>query len=87
MCDGVSDVRLVIHYIVLREGACYSSIVMLLREAHCSSLSCSLDSSIQREVRLHRRVACRIDVPHLQVACIAHVIGRFIRSIRSGGAS
>jgi hypothetical protein len=49
---------------------------VLLREARCSSSSCSLDSSIRREVRLHRRVAHRIDVPHLQVACIAHVIGR-----------
>jgi hypothetical protein len=76
VCDGVSDVRLVIQYIVLREGACYSSIVMLLREARCSSPSCSLDSSIRHEVRLHRRVARRIDVPHLQVTCIAHVIGR-----------
>jgi hypothetical protein len=59
-----------------REGACYSSIVMLLREARCSSPSCSLDSSIRREVCLHRWVARRIDVPHLQVTCIAHVIGR-----------
>jgi hypothetical protein len=25
--------------------------------------------------------------PHLQVACIAHMIGRFIRSIASEGAS
>jgi hypothetical protein len=74
-------------YCVMREGACYSSIVVLLREAHCSSPSCSLDSSIRREVHLHRRVAHRIDVPHLQVACIAHVIGRSIRSIGSEGAS
>jgi hypothetical protein len=74
--DGVSDVHLVIQYIVLCEGACYSSIVVLLHEARCSSSSCSLDSSIRREVRLHRRVAHRIDVPHLQVACIAHVIER-----------
>jgi hypothetical protein len=74
-------------YCDLREGACYSSIVVLLREARCSSSSCSLDSSIRREVRLYRRVAHRIDVPCLQVTCIAHVIGRFIRSIRSEGAS
>jgi hypothetical protein len=76
MCDDVSDVHLVIQYIILCEGACYSCIVVLLREAHCSSPSCSLDSSIRREVRLQRRVAHRIDVPHLQVTCIAHVIGR-----------
>jgi hypothetical protein len=80
-------VHLVIQYIVLREGACYSSIVVLLREAHCLSPGCSLDSSIRREVRLHRRVARRIDVPHIQVTRIAYVIGRFIRSIGSGGAS
>jgi hypothetical protein len=80
--------RLIIYLIdILCEGACYSSIVVLLREAHYSSSSCSLDSSIQREVHLHRRVARRIDVPHLQVACIAHMIGRFIRSIGSEGAS
>jgi hypothetical protein len=52
--DGVFDVRLVIQYIVLREGACYISIVVLLREARCSSPSCSLDLSIRREVHLHR---------------------------------
>jgi hypothetical protein len=74
-------------YCVLREGACYSSIIVLRRKAPCSSSSCSLDSSIRREARLHRRVARRIDVPHLQVTCIAHVIERFIRSIGSGGAS
>jgi hypothetical protein len=50
-------------YCVLGEGACYSSIVMLRREARYSSSICSLDSSIRREVRLHRRVARRIDVP------------------------
>jgi hypothetical protein len=33
------------------------------REARCSSSSCSLDSSVRREVRLHRRVGHRIDVP------------------------
>jgi hypothetical protein len=49
---------------------------VLRREARCSSSSSSLDSSIQREVHLYRRVARRIDVPHLQVACFAHVIGR-----------
>jgi hypothetical protein len=76
VCDGISDVRLVIQYIVLREGACYSSIVVLVCEARCSSPSCLLDSSIRREVCLHRRVARRIDVPHLQVACIAHAIRR-----------
>jgi hypothetical protein len=54
VCDGVLDVGLVIQYIVLREGAYYSSIVVLLREARCSSPSCSLDSSIRREVRLHQ---------------------------------
>jgi hypothetical protein len=46
-----------------------------------------LDSSVRHEVRLHRRVARRIDVPRLQVACITHVIGRSIRSIGSWGAS
>jgi hypothetical protein len=35
---------------------------VLRREARCSSSSCSLDSSVWREVRLHRRVARRIDV-------------------------
>jgi hypothetical protein len=30
-------------YCVMREGACYSSIVVLRREARCSSSSCSLD--------------------------------------------
>jgi hypothetical protein len=80
--------RLIIYLIdILREGACYSSIVVLLREARYSTSSCSLDSSIQREVHLHRRVARRIDVPHLQVACIAHMIRRFIRSIGSEGTS
>jgi hypothetical protein len=74
-CDGVSDVCLVIKYIMLREGACYTSNVVLWHEACCSSSSYSLDSSNRREVRLHQRVSCRIDVPHLQVACIAHVIG------------
>jgi hypothetical protein len=64
-----------------------SSIVVLLREARCSSSNCSLDSSIQSEIRLYQRVARRIDVTHLHVVCITHVIGRFIRSIGSGGAS
>jgi hypothetical protein len=50
-------------YCVMREGACYSSIVVLRGEARCSSSSCSLDSSIRREVLLHRRIARRIDVP------------------------
>jgi hypothetical protein len=36
---------------------------VLWREARCSSSSCSLDSSVQREVHLHRRVVRRIDVP------------------------
>jgi hypothetical protein len=36
---------------------------VLRREARCLSSSCSLDSSIRHEVRLHRRVARRIDVP------------------------
>jgi hypothetical protein len=58
----VSDVRLVIQYIVMHAGACYTSIVVLRCEARCSSSSCSLGSSIQCEVRLHRRVARRIDV-------------------------
>jgi hypothetical protein len=62
-CNSVSDVRLVIQYIVMREGACYTSIVVLRCEARCSSSSCSLDSSIRREVRLYRQVARRIDVP------------------------
>jgi hypothetical protein len=77
-CDGVSDARLVIQYCDLREGACYTSIIVLWREARCSSSSCSLDSSVRREVCLHRRVARRIDVPHLQVTSITHVIGRFL---------
>jgi hypothetical protein len=64
----------------LREGACDSSIVG-------SSSNCSLDSSIQSEIRLYQRVARRIDVTHLQVVCITHVIERFIKSIGSGGAS
>jgi hypothetical protein len=71
----------------LREGACDSSIVVLLHEARCSSSNCSLDSSIQSDIRLYQRVARRINVTHLQVVCITHVIGRFIRSIGSGGAS
>jgi hypothetical protein len=50
-------------YCVMREGACYSSIVVLRREARCSSSSCLLDSSVWREVRPHRQVARRIDVP------------------------
>jgi hypothetical protein len=44
-------------YCVLLEGACYSSIVVLWREARCSSSSCSLDSSIWCEVCLQRRIA------------------------------
>jgi hypothetical protein len=63
VCAGISNIRLVIQYIVLHEGACYSSIVVLRREARCSSSSCSSDSSIRREVRLNRQVAHRIDVP------------------------
>jgi hypothetical protein len=55
-----------------------SSIVVLLREARCSSSNCSLDSSIQSEIRLYQRVARRIDVTHLQVVCITHVIGRLL---------
>jgi hypothetical protein len=38
-------------------------IVVLVREARCSSSSWSLDSSVRREVRLHQRVARRIDIP------------------------
>jgi hypothetical protein len=64
-CDSVSDARLVIQYIVLREGSCYSSIVVLLREAHYSSSSCLLDSSIWHEIHLHQRVARRINVAHI----------------------
>jgi hypothetical protein len=60
--DDVSDVHLVIQY-TLCEGACYTSIVVLRHEARCSSSSCSLDSSVRHEFRLHRRVARRIDVP------------------------
>jgi hypothetical protein len=63
VCEGVSDIRLVIQYIVLREAACYSCIVVPRCEARCSSSSCPSDSSIRREVRLNRRVARRIDVP------------------------
>jgi hypothetical protein len=44
---------------------------MLWREAHYSSSSCSLDSSIRHEVRLHRRVARRIDIPSSS-GCVYH---------------
>jgi hypothetical protein len=49
-------------YYDLREGACYSSIVMLRCEARFI-IELLVDSSIQREVCLYRRVARRIKVP------------------------
>jgi hypothetical protein len=87
-CDGVSDVRLVIHHIMF----CVK--VLVIQVLSCSCVRLAVHHPVARWIHLCSVRFVYIDellaglmFPRLQVTCIAHVIGRSIRSIGWEGAS
>jgi hypothetical protein len=87
-CDGVSDVRLVIHHIMF----CVK--VLVIQVLSCSCVRLAVHHRVARWIHLFGVRFVYIDellaglmFPRLQVTCIAHVIGRSIRSIGWEGAS
>jgi hypothetical protein len=88
VCDGVSDVRLVIQYTMF----CVK--VLVIQVLSCFGVRLVVHHRVARWIYLFGVRFVYIDellagltFPHLQVMCIAHVIGRSIRSIGSGVAS
>jgi hypothetical protein len=86
--DGISDIRLVIHHNVF----CVKVLVIQVLSCFCVRLA--VHHRVARWIHLFsvrfiyiNELLARLTFPHLQITCIAHVIGRFIRSIGLGGAS